>query len=328
MSNTGVTPNFGIKWELVINTTPDSQGNQQQLSFSQSDFSSEGLQIEFFVFQSAKTDGGWWRAEIVIYGLNSPTLNLVLTQGLEVVLSAGFQNGGPYGLIWQGVLMQPMFELENVTSYKLTLLCMIGLVQNTNQLVNGSFAKNSTQRQVVAAMASKYANPPIPVQDISGVDDQNRSSRGSIVFGQPYDYFADIAKVNLNNFWISNQGLNIKNLGSLLENNPNPSPDFTYDYTNGLVGTPQQTQDGVEFNVLLDPRLQIGSVVQLNPLNVAINQFVNNGGNLNLLNQLTQPATYVVGGLEHYGSSRGNTWFTKVIGYTTALGKLALLAGA
>jgi hypothetical protein len=316
MSNS-TAPNFGIKWELVVNTASDAQGNQQQINIFQADYNTEALEIQFEVRQ---TQRDFWYADIAIFNLNDPTTNTLLTQGMEVKLDAGFM-AGPYGTIFQGLLLQPLWERIQGYNYKLTVHCIIGLVETTNNFVSFNVASGITQRQLVANMAAN-SRRPLQLDNIDGTDTSVQSSRGEVVFGQPALYLEEIASdnVDLNNFWISNQGINIRALLPVTEGQLVPT--ITYSPTTGLVGTPQQTQDGVELRVLLDPRCTVATQIKLTP-DVSINQLPRMQGTFPTI--LDKDGLYAVAGVTDHGDSRGKTWFSDITAFTYVGSKLALL---
>src|ERR1035438_1422534 len=76
-----------------------------------------------------------------------------------------------------------------------------------------------------------------------------------------------------------------------------------------LIGTPQQTEMGVTFKVLLDSSLTIGKLVKLDQS--AIKLIPVFPGQIPAV--LSQNGLYIVAGLRHYGDSRGDPWYSEVI---------------
>jgi hypothetical protein len=116
-------------------------------------------------------------------------------------------------------------------------------------------------------------------------------------------------------------------------NAPIATPDFAYgppnlagDYTTGgtttgsvkhtLIDTPEQTQDGIRFKVLMDSGLSIGNIVQIAPGSLPVPFAFTYGSQRPAVPN--QPGIYVVQGLRHYGDSRGRAadWYTEVTGVT------------
>ena len=83
-------------------------------------------------------------------------------------------------------------------------------------------------------------------------------------------------------------------------------------------------QEGVSFRVLLDSRLlvKIPSIC-VGIDNTVIKQMMNgSGNNLNLPPVLSQNGVYGVAGVRHIGDTRGNDWYTDVVGVTSKSGIL------
>jgi hypothetical protein len=314
MSSSSVgLPLFGRAWQLTIK---NSDGTTVQFGTTPSPgnpFVPEPLQITFDIKMAIQ---GWWTAEIVIYNLNGPTEQEVLVQGNTITLDAGYQNK-QYGTIFQGTIYQPLWERENGTDYKVTLLCVCGLIEDGKNFVNQTIASGYTQRQLVAQMAAACRFP----LDASNVDPLSsmKQTRASTYFGQPGDHFQDIADFNNANMWFSNLAINI---GTLAQQNTLPT--ISYGPGTGLLGTPQQTQEGVEMIVNLDPRPVLRSQVQLNE-NVVIAQLARSFPSYPTI--LDKNGLYIVGRINHVGDSRGNTWDTRITGFVNAASILSLQAG-
>jgi hypothetical protein len=323
-------PNFGISWRLRIRTspvagsktvitvaTPDNLNDPNNpTGANQNPWAWEPLQIEFEVRQSigpAGAIGGFWFADVSIYNLNDPTTNILLTQGMGVELEAGFQ-AGIFGKIFEGTLFQATWERIDGITTKLTLHCIVGIVETTNNFISLNSAAGLTQRQIVARMAAGAAYP----LDSSNVNlpDTTTTSRGEVYFNQPDKYFLQVAIETQANFWISNMAVNIR---ALVDSETVPvlqvSPET------GLIGTPQQTQDGVELKILLNPNALLRTKVQLSP-NTAINQLVRQQGTFPTI--LDQKGTYSIAAITHRGNSRGNEWFTYITGITSIGSRLGL----
>jgi hypothetical protein len=306
---------FGRAWKVTITTFPDAQGNSQIITAFSNSWTPEPLRMTFDCYQTTAGDGFWF-GDIALYNLNDPTTQTILKQGMMVKLEAGYQNQ-PLGTIYEGMLMQPMWERENGVDFKLTLHCIVGLVEQTNNFVALSVAGGLTQRQIVARMASAAVNP---------LDDSNvnlpsttTSSRGEVIFGQPLDYFDRIARNQGSNCWFTNQAINI---GTLLRST-GAIPTLVYGPGTGLIGTPIQTQDGVEIKVLLDARAQLASQFQLTPSDT-IKQFPRANDSYPTI--LDAKGLYTIAAVRHYGDSRGEDWYTAITGYTYVGSILSLLS--
>lgn len=341
-------PLFGRKYNLTVKSAPDSSGNQTVYTVTDSAFEPEALRITFDVRTAWWT--AYWAADICIYNPNEQLANFLITQGgqtappagapasspnsgaqttpiqqnMEVVLSAGYLNGN-YGVIWDGYVLQPLFEIENQTDFKITLHCVVGLNEDARNVLNGgigtAFATNVTQQNVVESMAAN-AYYPISTTANSFPDSlsQVKLPRGKVVFGRPGKYLSEIARQANVNWWLGSLGiLNMKSF----TNNLSPSPIIQYTPQTGLIGTPQQTQNGATFRLLMDPRVAVKNPpIQVNINNAVTRQLLKQVGDLPTL--LSQDGTYVVVGVRYRGDSRGNEWYADVTGQLTAIDRTAV----
>lgn len=305
---------FGRAWKLTITTFPDSQGNSKIVTAFSNTWQPEPLRMTFDTYQSTSGDGFWY-ADIAIYNLNDPTEQILLTQGMTVKLQAGYQNQQELGTIYEGTLFQPMWERENGVDFKLTLRCMVGLIEQTFNFVTLAVEGGLTQGQIIAQMA-KAAHFPLDTSNVS-LPNSTRSSRGEIFFGQPREYFAAMAKENEAVAWFTNRSINI---GKLLRTT-GALPTLVYGPGTGLIGTPQQTQDGVNIKVLLDARAELATQFQLTPSDT-IRQFPRAVQTYPTI--LDAQGLYTIAAVRHYGDSRGEDWYTEITGYTYVGSILAL----
>jgi hypothetical protein len=119
-------------------------------------------------------------------------------------------------------------------------------------------------------------------------------------------------------------GFNGLNIGAMEADNAVST--ITYTATNGIIGTPQQTQDGVTFRVLLDPRLSVQRPpMQVNIANASIRQITTDPRD-SYKPILDHDGLYIVMGLQYVGDNRGNDWFTQIVGVTSVGGRMAMIA--
>lgn len=311
--------NWGRAWKLTVTGIPfNAQGEQQVIVAGTDAWTPEALRITFEVRQSLSPIGqigGFWFADISIYNLNQRTTQIILQQGMTVKLEAGYQNKYGYGTIFEGTLFQPTWERVEGITEKLTLHCIVGLVENTNNFIAFNTAAGVNQKQIVSRMA---ATPNIAFNlDTSDVIFKNdiTTTRGEVYFGQPFDYLQDMANQDTGNFWATNQAVHIRQLTTQTTD----IPTLQYNQSN-IIGTPQQTQDGVEIKVLLDARPSLREQFQLN--NSQIRQQVRLQGSYP--NILDASGIYNIIEITHVGDSRGNEWYTYLLGVNNAISRFGL----
>lgn len=264
-------------------------------------------------------------AEIAIYNMTYELEHKITEEGTRVIVEAGYEGfvnatndqkteSKTYGKIFDGEIVQFIREKEANVDYVFKIICMDGDAFLNKSILNFTLAAGVSQRQVLEEIASRSSNPA-KIGHISENISEQKLPRGKVFFGQPKKYLQDIARNNAAEFWIDDGEI-------YLEKATDEAPGEIIVLTpkTGLIGTPEQVPAGITFICLLNPNIRLKSLVQIN--NSMIRQQKLQKGLLPT--PLDQDGTYQVYQLWHIGDTRGNEWYTKVIGVSRA-GKGALL---
>ena len=316
---------FGRKYQLTLSDPADDGTSVEIFTISDSDSEPEALRITFDV--SMQCYSAYWEATIDIYNMDVTLVDKLLAdassirQGLLVTLKAGYQNGN-FDVIWTGPVFQATWARENVVDFKLSLHCIFSLVSalsgSADAAINASLGTNQTE-----IIRSILRNLGLKADFISQDINQKKLSRGKKMFGDPDRYLTWLAEDNQMVWFLSHRGLAIGPLlSSETDNAASQDPAVIYTPTTGLLDTPVQTQNGVNFAVLLDPRLQARMPLMTVAIDqAAIRELKKQIGELIL--PLDQNGIYIVGAVRHVGDSRGGPWYTAVTGYTRIQDALA-----
>jgi hypothetical protein len=318
MSTPSIIPKFGRTWSLDI----VSADGQTSYNISNSTNDPAALRIEFDLQQMLGQ--ALWQGEISIWNLDWNNNQQVqdLTQGSIVSLSAGYQSDGNPGQVWKGEVYQAYWWKPDSLNNILTMRFLVGTNTKRNT-VSRTFAPGTSQTAMVNDIAQR-AGIVIAYVDPS-LQDAPTSPRSTVVFGDAQEFLSSIAKTNGMEICVDGEG---KFYMGGFTRGSDLTPDLIYssplapgqtgiqeqqevDYT--LLGSPQQTQSGVAFRVLLDSRLK----VQLPPIMVKLDNTVIRQLAIQYGQQPPYPLAsddlYLVAGVRHRGDSRGNTWETEVI---------------
>ena len=271
---------------------------------------------------------------IRVYNLKPDTVNQIVgassnvagagnnTEFRQVTLSAGYVNA-QFGLVFQGTLKQTRRGRESAVNTYLDLLVADGDLAINWGFVNASIAAaNATQDAfldtILASM--KTAQPGLAAGNISGLAG-GTLPRGKVMFGMARDYARDLAQSN-GTFWsIQNGKFQMLKRTAYL-----PGTSVVLNAKSGLIGQPEQTEEGIKIKCLLNPLIVIGSVVNID--NAAINQTINQTQvpvsydtfvGLQLLANIAADGNYRAFVVEHEGDTRGNDWYTTITGLSVDL---------
>jgi hypothetical protein len=330
---------FGRAYKITIDTQAGDH-----IVVSSSDFGTEALRVTFSIEQVA-IESLFWVADIAIYnpsvttgqllGAQAPTaqtgvfnalsFNAALSKGDLVTVAAGYRASfsPDASVIFRGRVFQVMWERTDAADLVLKLRCMIGLFEDETTQCAYSFDASTTLADIVTRVASQ-AN--IPVAYLDPILSQTKLGRGQAVFSRPSLIFALIARATHLGMWNGNNGLTIR---SLTPTSDQPdivyAPPYLTDIPNAqtstgsikqtLVGTPQQTEQGVSFRVLLDSQLVVGQLVKLALTVTSIERKMPNPQS-GLPSLLDRDGLYVAACIRHTGDTHGNEWYSTVDGVT------------
>ena len=319
---------FGRKWKVSL-LVPQSEDLTDEQLYNLTDYTAYVLADSTHEDTSLKVvfdiqKYGWVTpnySEITVYNLSKELEGIAVKNGMRVIVEAGYVNG-PYGVIYNSPIYQPLWEREDVVDFKLILRCI-----DCDGLANDNFAAKTVgpyqyQRDIVLDMAN-IARKKIKVAWSDNLENP-RLPRAKTYFGHPKDYLRDVALQNGTHLSMVDDVVSIASV----QRDVNPNPDDALVLSpgeGGLVGTPQQTQDGVSFTSLLNAGLKVFQ--KENPMLVKIyNKNIvqarrAQGDDQSALDPI---GVYKILGVRHIGDTHGNSWYTNVIATNQAMdGRLA-----
>ncbi len=319
------TSYFGRAWKITV--TPQATG--EAWTVSNSSWDTEALRCTFSVEQAVLQS--YWFADIALYNF-LPAAQQVIQKGDLVTIEAGYQSPG-VGLLFSGRVFQPIWERVGGTDYRLTLHCFVGLFEDETGYVSLPLGSSSAPLSQGAAVrqVAQAAGIACDPKNLDPVLETRTLPRGKPFAGRARLFFDQVARDNQLNCWIGGDGVHIQSLDPQGE-----IPDVIYapplsntssTETSGagdgmtkytLIGTPQQTEQGVLFRTLLDSDLRLGALVKLDQ--VLLRKLPLFPGQKPIL--LDKDGLFVVGAIRYEGDTRGNEWYSEVIGVTRDFAKL------
>lgn len=263
-------------------------------------------------------------ASIRVYNLASETIKKVVhnAEFKNVSLNAGYENGN-YGTIFNGSIKQFRIGRENATDTYLDILAADGDVGYNQGIVNTTLAKGATPNDAIKASVSAMPNLQLDVGSLKIDKQHTPQPRGTVLFG--------MARARLRNMVSSlDAGWSIQDGKVVVTDNTGylEGEAVKINVGTGMVGIPEQTDEGIRIQCLLNSRLRIGGLVQLN--NEEIVQLLqsdpdaapvpyNQWAGLQFLAPLSPDGVYRAFVVEHEGDTRGNVWYSHIIGLAVDL---------
>jgi hypothetical protein len=246
-----------------------------------------------------------------VYNLAEQTVNSIIQEFDTVTLTAGFQNGNK-GNIFQGDIKQFYFGRERNVDGFLEIRAGDGDQAYNFSVINQTFPAGTTDQQQLSAIASSMG---LPVANSANgfVSTGGVLPRGKTLFGMARFHMGDLTKKNDCRWSIQNGVVTlVPNTGFL------PGTAVEINSATGMIGTPEQTDNGIVVRCLLNPLIRIGQAVKIN--NRDINQTNIKSQFFPSFTSQFYPATVANDGLyrvlvaEHSGDTRGHgdDWYTEL----------------
>ena len=247
-------------------------------------------------------------ADIRVYNVSEQTAQGIEKEYERVVLQAGYE--GNFGIIFDGQIKQVRRGRESQTDTYIDITCADGDSAYNFSVSAFSLAAGSTPNDAVSEVLKDMTERGISkgfIPDLPG----NPLPRGKVFYGMSRDKMREIAK-NTDTSWSIQDGkLQMVPLTTYL---PGEVPVLTS--ATGVIGLPEQTQNGIRLKILLNPAIKIGQAVKLD--NASIQKFKyslsipQEASNLlsEQSNKINNDGLYYVMIADHAGDTRGNEFYT------------------
>ena len=251
-----------------------------------------------------------------VYNLGQRTIDTIIKEYTEVVLTAGYDNV-QYGTIFQGNITQfRRGKEDNVDSF-LEIQAADGDVPYNFGFVNFSLPAGSTPAQQLAAAAASSGLKVDPQATALLNATGGVMPRGIVALGLMRSQLNMIAKSAQARWSIQNGMIVLIPLTGYL-----PGEAVVLNSTSGMVGVPETTDQGVRVRSLLNPKIQIGQRVQINEKDITTDyitkQYYKNGANAEnkdgaFTANVVADGIYRVMTMDHSGDTRDVPWYTDLI---------------
>ncbi|MFW5005046.1 phage protein [Pseudomonas aeruginosa] len=250
-------------------------------------------------------------ADIRVYNVSDQTAQRAQKEFERIVLQAGY--AGNFGVIFDGTIKQVRRGRESQTDTYLDITAADGDSAYNWAVINTSLAAGSTpEDHLQAAMKAMESRgitmgerPPLPT---------NKLPRGKVMFGMTRDYLDTLGKTQDLSWSFQDGKLTlIPNTAYL------PGEAVVVNSATGMVGLPEQTQNGITVKMLLNPSVKVGRRLQINNASIQQMRYGLAIGDDPVTRKALVSVYLDADGfyrsivVNHSGDSRGNEWYTDVI---------------
>ncbi|MDB5444981.1 MAG: hypothetical protein JWQ97_298 [Phenylobacterium sp.] len=245
-------------------------------------------------------------AYIRIYNLTENTANKIQKEFTSVTLNAGYQDN--FGTIFVGTIIQVRRGRESATDTYVDIIAADGDDKINTATISLSVGKGTTfddrLKVLTGALGVRTGQvAPLP----SGA-----LPRGRVFYGAAKDHLRDFS-FSTGTRWSIQRGM----FQALPLNGYLPGEAVVLSSATGMLGMPEQTEIGIRVKCLLNPRIGVGTRVQID--NKSIQQATLNlsnapgGGANGFLPRITDDGFYRTCVAELSGDTRGNDWTSDLI---------------
>jgi len=241
-----------------------------------------------------------------VYNVSDQTAQLVKDEFTRVVLQAGY-DGGNYGVIFDGTIVQARRGRESATDTYLDILAADGDEAYNFAILNASLAAGATPKDRADLSFKAMAEHNVGtgyIADLSG----GGLPRGKVMFGMARDELRKIAATTGTTWSIQDGKVQIVPVTSYL-----PGEAVVLTARTGMIGLPEQTADGIKVRSLLNPRIKSAARVQIDNKSIQNAELDLRYTAINFFPRVTDDGFYRVIAVDHSGDTRGNDFYSDMI---------------
>jgi hypothetical protein len=253
---------------------------------------------------------------ITIYNLNAETENAIIQEGYRLVLQAGY--GDNPGEIFDGDILMCTRSKINGTDMILNILAIDGSEFYQFGFANFTILKGQSARPSTALDIAKNivvkASTPIQLAYASPALEKIQLAKGYAVHGSTREALSDLTRTINGTWFVEGNKLYIIAYSDSAAKLPMGLQAVELNDKTGLIGNPQQQNQGVAARSLLNPAIQLYGFVHISNTEIT-EQMVNVGSfsqGISTKWALDPEGLYRVISINHNGDTRGNAWYSDI----------------
>lgn len=250
-------------------------------------------------------------AKVRVYNLSQNTVAQIQKEFTYITLQAGYESN--FGNIFYGNIKQVIYGSENNVDTFIDISAGDGDQPYNYSVVNTTLSAGAKQSDIVDASLLPMFNAGIEKGFVDDTDSQ-ALPRSKVMYGMSRDYLRKSA-LNTNTDWSIQAG----KYQSVKQTSVIPGQAVVLNSKSGLIGVPNQTNDGIIIKCLLNPNIRIASSIQINQNDIQRETISDNSTDSSSKSSSTStPSPIAADGFyrvliaEHQGDTRGNDWYTNI----------------
>ena len=262
------------------------------------------LHVKFSIKKSdAETPNA---AEILIHNLSDNTATQIKNEFTTVVLQAGYE--GNIGTIFSGSIKQVRIGRDNGTDTTVTIYAADGDQAYIATTLNTTLAAGATQSEQMAVAMGPMAQYGVQQGFIADTGTE-RLPRGKVMYGMSRDYLRTSAQSTGTTWSIQDGKVQVVAKTGVL-----PGTAVVLSPASGLIGTPEQTDNGIIIQCLLNPMIRVAGLVRLD--HATVSEAVAKASTNKPATAESPVAAVAADGIyrvlvvEYQGDTRGQDWYS------------------
>lgn len=252
-------------------------------------------------------------ADIRVYNLSEDTVQRVQKEFERVVLQAGY--AGNYGTIFDGTIKQVRRGRESQTDTYIDITAADGDSAYNFAVMNVTLAAGSTAQDHLEQALASMSSRGITMGETAELS-ASKLARGKVFYGMTRDFLDTLGKTQDVSWSIQDGKL------TLIPNNAYlPGEAVVVTAETGMIGLPEQTQNGITVRTLLNPGIRIGKRLQIDNASIQLYRYglsntqgtVQGNAAVYQQSKSNNDGMYKAIVVDHYGDNRGDAWFTDTI---------------
>jgi hypothetical protein len=265
--------------------------------------------------------------QLRLYDVSEEIIGRIQGEFTDIILNAGYEENPP--TLFEGTVVQVRrgWEGDKADRY-IDISAMDGDPSLSYAIIKDAVPNGSTYQQRWAAIANALKLPIDQMPDASQLPKEltSKQPRGKTLFGKAADAAQDQAMHMMCNWSIQRGKIVIVPYNGYAPNEP-----VEINGANGMIGWPEQTDEGIHVQTLLDARLFCHQLVKLNNADTLQQQLdmsleypgKNLPGSPEGRTIIPLDGVYAIVEVTHSGDTRGNEWYSDLLCLSTDPNQIA-----